>query len=399
MARDATAFMKIGLVRRGYSGSGGAERYLLRFADALRQAGHEAVLFSSRQWPADAWTGDLVRVEGIGPREFADGLRKARPREHCDLVFSLERVWECDAYRAGDGVHRAWLERRRAFEPGWKGWFRAMRRKHREILELEKAVFDAHGARLIIANSRMVAGEIARYFQLSEERVRVIHTGLPSASFNRQPSSADRARTRSRLGLKEEECAVLFAGSGWERKGLRFAIQAVNRTSNAKLLVAGAGKRGGLPASGQTRFLDAVTQMGELMEAADIFLLPTIYDPFSNASLEAMAAGLPVITTEANGFAEIMRPGEDGEALRTPADIDGIAAAIEKWSARETPASRESPRGGTPPHDRGKRPENAGCYYWNRGLTQISEKQICVNLWLKEPAEIQLPPTAEARSG
>jgi UDP-glucose:(heptosyl)LPS alpha-1,3-glucosyltransferase len=190
----------------------------------------------------------------------------------------------------------------------------------------------------------MVAGEIARYFQLPEERVRVIHTGLPPSSFNRQPSSADRARTRSRLGLKEEECAVLFAGSGWERKGLRFAIQAVNRTSNAKLLVAGAGKRGGLPASGQTRFLDAVTQMGELMEAADIFLLPTIYDPFSNASLEAMAAGLPVITTEANGFSEIMRPGEDGEALRTAADIDGIAAAIEKWSARETPASRESRR-------------------------------------------------------
>ena len=84
--------------------------------------------------------------------------------------------------------------------------------------------------------------------------------------------------------------------------------------------------------------------MRDLMEAADIFLLPTIYDPFSNASLEAMAAGLPVITTEANGFAEIMRPGEDGEALRTPADIEGIASAIEKWSACETPASREARR-------------------------------------------------------
>jgi UDP-glucose:(heptosyl)LPS alpha-1,3-glucosyltransferase len=80
------------------------------------------------------------------------------------------------------------------------------------------------------------------------------------------------------------------------------------------------------------------------MASADLFLLPTIYDPFSNASLEAMAAGLPVITTEANGFAEIMRPGMDGEVLENPADIAGIAAAIEKWSTRETPASREARR-------------------------------------------------------
>jgi len=122
-------------------------------------------------------------------------------------------------------------------------------------------------------------------------------------------------------------------------------MEAINRTSNATLLVAGAGKARGLPASAQTQFLgEVVGQMRDLMEAADVFVLPTIYDPFSNASLEAMAAGLPVITTEANGFAEIMRPGEDGEVLRTPADVDGIAAAIEKWRARNTPASRAARR-------------------------------------------------------
>jgi UDP-glucose:(heptosyl)LPS alpha-1,3-glucosyltransferase len=137
---------------------------------------------------------------------------------------------------------------------------------------------------------------------------------------------------------------VLFAGSGWERKGLRFAMEGVNRTKEATLLVAGAGKRGGLPASARTQFLGPVKEMRELMERADVFLLPTIYDPFSNASLEAMAAGLPVITTEGNGFAEIMRPGEDGEVLGRPDDIEGIAAAIGKWHDRETAASREARR-------------------------------------------------------
>lgn len=328
--------MRLGLVRRGYSGSGGAERYLLRFAEGVRAAGHEAVLFASREWPAAAWEGELVRIEGEGPLGFAAGLRQARPRERCDLVYSLERVWDWDAYRAGDGVHRAWLERRRAFEPAWKGWFRSMQGKHRKLLELERSMFS--GAGLIIANSQMVAGEIARYFQAPEVRIRVIYNGLPASS-----PPGRRAETRARLGLGDE-CAVLFAGSGWERKGLRFAIEGVNRAKDATLLVAGAGKRRGLPPSSRTRFLGEVNAMPELMEAADIFLLPTIYDPFSNAALEAMAAGLPVITTEANGFAEIMRPGEDGNVLSTPADIDAIAAAIEKWSARETPASREARR-------------------------------------------------------
>lgn len=334
--------MKIGLVRRGYSSSGGAERYLLRFAAALRAAGHEAVLFGGGEWPAGAWEGELVRVEGNGPRAFADGLRRARPREHCDLVFSLERVWECDAYRAGDGVHRAWLARRAAYEPAWKGWYRQRQGKHREILELEQAVFAGDGERVIIANSHMVAREIAHYFSLPEARVRVVHNGLPAGS-GIAPEGR-RAEVRARLGLAAGECAVLFAGSGWERKGLRFAMEGINRSAGATLLVAGRGRRRALPASARTRFLEDTQDVAALMEAADLFLLPTIYDPFSNASLEAMAAGLPVITTTANGFAEVMRPGQDGEALADAADIAGIAGAIAKWSASETPETRAARR-------------------------------------------------------
>jgi len=328
--------MKLALIRRGYSPSGGAERYLLRFAEALREAGHEAMLYGSREWPAYVWKGEMVRAEGNSPRDFADRIAKARPREHCDLVYSLERVWECDAYRAGDGVHKVWLERRRAFEAPWKGWIRGMQGKHREILELERALFDPGAKRVIIANSRMAAGEIARNFRVAEERLRVIYNGLPGSAFEGAPAEAVRSG--------KEAPRVLFAGSGWERKGLRFAIEAINRTERATLLVAGAGKRRGLPASRRTRYLGEVKEMRGLMEQADVFVLPTLYDPFSNASLEAMAAGLPVITTEANGFAEVMRPGEDGEVLKGPADVEGMARAIEKWCAIDTPAKRAARR-------------------------------------------------------
>jgi UDP-glucose:(heptosyl)LPS alpha-1,3-glucosyltransferase len=332
--------MRIALVRRGYSASGGAERYLGRFAAGLRAAGHGAVLFCSPDWPEEAWTGDRIAVPGRGPKEFADALQRAKPREHCDLLYSLERVWECDAYRAGDGVHAAWLERRAEYEPSWKGWFRGLQRKHLDMMELERAVFDPKAGRLIIANSQMVAGEIAKYFAVPQERVRVVYNGLPAAP----PAAETRAETRARLGFVEGECVALFAGSGWERKGLRFAIEGINRVRIATLLVAGEGKRRGLPDSARVRFLGAVAELRELMEAADVFVLPTIYDPFSNATLEALAAGLPVITTEANGCAEIMRPGEDGVVLARPDDIEGIAAGIEGWGAGEGEEMRQARR-------------------------------------------------------
>lgn len=333
------AATKIGLVRRGYSGTGGAERYLLRFAAALREARYEVMLFASKEWPRSMWEGELVRVAGESPLAFANTLKEIWPRDECDIVFSMERVWDCDVYRAGDGVHRAWLERRREYEPRWRAWVRSRQGKHRQLLELEEAVF-GRGSRMIIANSRMVADEITRYFDVPTEKIRVVHNGLPA----QEPHPERRTEVRRRLRIPEEDCAVLFAGSGWERKGLRFAMQAVNQTPCTTLLVAGSGRRHGLPESARTRFLGAVREMQELMEAADVFLLPTIYDPFSNASLEAMAAGLPVITTGANGFVEVMRAEVDGEVLDSPADLDAISAAIEKWMMRETPESREERR-------------------------------------------------------
>lgn len=327
--------MKVGLVRRGYSASGGAESYLKRFAEALRDAGHEPALFASDQWPAEDWRfGEINRVSGTTPRAFADALAALKPREKCDWLFSLERVWDCDCYRAGDGVHRAWLDRRARFEVPWRGWFRKFNRKHRELLQLEAALFSPQKNRTIIANSKMVRDEIIRYFGFPNERIAVIYNGIPSPKKNSTDEQTTRAETRRKLGFSDEDFVVLFAGSGWERKGLRFAIEGINAAHLSKptLLVAGRGNARAMPRSDRVRYLGAVREMLALLAASDLFLLPTIYDPFSNACLEALAAGLPVITTDANGFSEIIQPDIEGEILRDPADAASIANALERWS-------------------------------------------------------------------
>ena len=319
--------MKIGLVRRGYSGSGGAEAYMLRFAEAARTAGHQTVVFGSAEWAAADC--EKIIVDGRTPREFADALQAVQPRKSCDFLFSLERVWECDAYRAGDGVHASWLERRAKFEQWWKPVFRRFQRKHSELVELERTLFTG-GAKRIIANSALVRNEIIERFQTPADRVAVVHNGIPAW---REESGA-RQRGRERLGIAPERFVVLFTGSGWERKGLRFAIAALPR--DATLLVAGAGKKRGLPEAEHVHFLGAQSraEVNELLAVADAFILPTLYEPFSNACLEALAAGLPVITTTANGFAEIIQPGVEGDVVE-PGEIASLRSALERWREPE----------------------------------------------------------------
>ena len=108
------------------------------------------------------------------------------------------------------------------------------------------------------------------------------------------------------MQLRDDEIAVLFVGSGWERKGLRYATEAVGSLGEKfRLFVAGRGR--GRKVDGRAvQRLGAVRDLPALYAAADIFLLPTLYDPFSNACLEALATGMPVVTTRENGFSEII---------------------------------------------------------------------------------------------
>lgn len=318
--------MKIGFVRRGYSATGGAEAYLRRLAAGVMAAGHAPVLIGTTDWPETDWPGEfVVRVDGSSPARFA--REAARAVEGCDVTFSLERIARCDVFRAGDGVHAAWLDRRAAFEPAWRRWARAVNAKHRQLLALEAEVFSPERTGAVIANSAMVRDEIVARYGYPADRITVIPNGYDAPP----PAPGARERRRAELGIGADEFVALFAGSGWERKGLRFAVEAM-RGREGTLLVAGRGRwRGALPDN--VRLLGPRRDLTEDFAAADVFVLPTIYDPFSNACLEALAAGLPVITTTANGFGEILTEGMHG-SLVAPGDVASTARALEFWRGR-----------------------------------------------------------------
>lgn len=327
--------MRVALVRRAWAETGGAERYLMRFAAGLAAHGHEPMLVTGPDWPSERWAyGEVCRLPANSPRTFADALAQKRATLGCDRLFSLERVHGCDTYRAGDGVHAAWLERRSASEPKWKSIFRLWQPKHRHILALENELFRG-GAAHIIVNSKMVAREIRDHFGTPEGKIHLVYNGydLPAHESTEEPGHG-REATRRRLGIREEQTMILFTGSGWERKGLADAVAALELLDNKStvLVVAGSGKMRPNLKHPRALYPGPILDMAPLYAAADLFILPTLYDPFSNASLEAARHGLPVITTTANGFGELIQPEVHGSVV-PPSDVDRLAAALEYWSS------------------------------------------------------------------
>jgi len=332
--------LRLALVRRGYSPTGGAEAYLKRLARGVIEAGHKVQLIATNEWPEDQWPlGPITRLRAESVIGFADELEQIRPRLDCDGLLSLERVWSCDVYRAGDGVHRAWLARRRKFELPLKQFARALNRKHRDLLHLEESLLASRKAGRAIVASQMVKNEIVDLYGYPADRIDIVHNGVPLDKF--RFDSELREKSRKDLKLKPDQIVLLFAGSGWERKGLLFAIQAMALCKNRKmrLLVAGRGnkmlyktKRLRFWREEPVQFLGEVADISHVYAATDIFILPTIYDPFSNACLEALACGLPVVTTGSNGFSEIIEDAVHGSIVNHAGNLVGLRDAIRFWS-------------------------------------------------------------------
>ncbi|HDQ40120.1 MAG TPA: glycosyltransferase family 1 protein [Desulfonatronum sp.] len=246
-----------------------------------------------------------------------DALLKDRP----GVILSLERGPDCHIYRAGDGVHLRWRMLRFGSSPIWM-----INSLHWLYPRLEAKT--VHSARFVAANSKMVRREMETYYPWAAPKLRVVPNGYDPAVFFPDPVAALRVKTE--LGLSEPQKLFLFVGSGWERKGLGRAMELVagyNQTvgpdqSPGMLLVVGKGnpkayaeRMKGLNLMDHVRFVATRPDIVKFFQAADFFLLPTLYDPFSNACLEALACGCPVVTTQTNGLSEFIDHGRTGFIL------------------------------------------------------------------------------------
>jgi len=333
-----SARLKLAVVRQRYTPYGGAERFITRALPALERAEVEVTLIA-RSW--EGWRARRVlRVNPffVGSRwrdsSFANAARAAWLKHGFDLVQSHERIPGCDIYRAGDGVHRHWLDLRLERAGPTERLGILMNPYHRYVCEAEKQMFEHPRLRAVICNSRMVREEILRMFRVEPERLHVIYNGIDLTEFNPSRRDALRGPARAAIGVQPRDTVFLFVGSGFARKGLDTAIDAlaaaafrgfrlvvVGRDRNASRYASRA-ERAGL--GDQVHFVGAADDVRTLYAAADCLILPTRYDPFPNTVLEALAMGLPAIVSRRCGAAEVIQAGVNGWVC-DPDDAPGLA--------------------------------------------------------------------------
>jgi UDP-glucose:(heptosyl)LPS alpha-1,3-glucosyltransferase len=326
--------MRLALIRRQFAATGGAELYVQRLVVALVAGGHEVHLF------AESWRGQAVgvrlrevRVNG-GRAEratrFAEAVDGMLGAEKFDCVLSLERTLRQDVYRAGDGLHRVWLERRRQFAPWWKRPLIGRGAFHRNMMALEARTFDPAGTKHVIVNSEMVRGEIAQHFPaFPQERIHLVRNGVEVQRFQ----NVNRSAARQRFGLKEGDFTLLFVGSGWERKGLPWLLRymaAQGHDVGLKMLVVSRDRMRG-PVPPNVILTGPLADVEQAYAAADLLTFLPIYEPCSNVVTEALASGIPVITTAFNGASELIDSGVNGHVLDDPRDLAMLGMQINHW--------------------------------------------------------------------
>jgi len=331
--------LKIALIRQRYNPYGGAERFVSRALSALAQQQSVSLHLIAREWESiediefhscnPAYFDRLSRDLG-----FAIAACRTAAKLDVDLIQSHERLGCCDIYRAGDGVHKEWLKQRSRSVSRFQRWFLNIDPYHLYLQMAERHMFQNPRLRAVICNSNMIKGEILEYFAIAEDKIHVIHNGIDISVFH-PDLKQQRLSLRQQWGLAPEQTVFVFVGSGYERKGLAQLLNALTRLKQAHLLVVGYDKQEQhyrklaqrLGLDERVTFAAAQQDVKPFYAMSDALVLPTLYDPFPNVVLEAMACGLPVITSNKSGAAEILKEGESG-FVRDSLDIDGIAEAM-----------------------------------------------------------------------
>jgi UDP-glucose:(heptosyl)LPS alpha-1,3-glucosyltransferase len=342
--------MRLALVRQRYTPYGGAERFIEAALAALLER-NVAISLYTRQWPET----DLRLIEPhiIDPFHvgrlwrdagFAHAVCRRLARARPDLVQSHERLPCCDIFRAGDGVHAVWLEERSRNASRLRRLALAASPYHRYVRWIERRMFASPTLAAVICNSTMVKNEIGERFGVPDAKLHVVYNAVDCARFSPALAAA-RGETRARHGIGDDTLVFLLVGSGYERKGVTTALDALARTpARFHLLVVGKEARIGRYArharaagvADRVTFAGPQADPGPYFGAADAFVLPTLYDPLPNAALEAMACGLPVVTSTKSGAAELALRADAGFVCAA-SDAPALAAhmhALEDASVR-----------------------------------------------------------------
>jgi UDP-glucose:(heptosyl)LPS alpha-1,3-glucosyltransferase len=316
--------MKLALAIQHFRGGvGGAEAIAVTVAGGLAARGHQVLVCAE--------TGS-----GIPGLEFRQLPLAAVPAAvqawGADVVLDWGLNIPADLHRLGGGTHAEFLEYALAASPVWWRWWKrlgyACLPKHRGTRSRERTLIQAPDTRFV-AVSEFVAAQLRRAAAPREPQVSVILNGVDTQRFTPANRGRFREPLRQRLGLASHDVAFLFVAHNLQLKNFSLMKRVFEPLSlvfpDARLVVVG--KRDPGIRAPWCVYAGAVADMEALYAACDALVHPTWYDACANVVLEAMASGLPVISSDRNGSAEVIEDWVNGRVLPVAGDAEEIAAA------------------------------------------------------------------------
>lgn len=331
--------MKIALLKSRLSPRGGLEKVSLALASAFVRHNSQVTFLSSETKLPQPQPGITVVPVAMPSKWsllhyvlFDRGCNRYLAKNPFDVVFGLERTTNQTHYRAGNGVHAVYLKQRALVDSPLKRLSFAINPLHRYLLAAEKKAFEHPSLKILITNSAMVREEILATYAVDPKKIHVIHSGVEWNAWE-SPFAASLERAPGPFRF-------LFIGNGYRRKGLPFLLKGFAGLPRgvATLTVIGKDREQAsfemmarsLGVSSEVIFKGAQSDILPYYQNSDCLVLPSIYDPFANVTLEALAMGLPVVTSSFNGGKEVLTT-KTGQIIENLLDPDSVSHSL-KWA-------------------------------------------------------------------
>jgi UDP-glucose:(heptosyl)LPS alpha-1,3-glucosyltransferase len=334
---------------------GGAERYLVDLCTRMAGDGFEVHVYAER-WEDVEKGIYLHSVKTIPfPRSlrllsFAVRATRAIERGDYDVSLGVGNTLQADVLQPHGGVHWAWFWRSlRAYDNPmlWTIKFlgRVVSPKQWTQGYIENAPYKKKPFYKIIAISDMVKQDIMQWYGIPENRIEVVYNGVDTERFHpRNRQYREDIRRRHGIG---DEFVILFVSNNFRMKGLGYLIRALAEIKKSdpsphKCLVLGRDRKAPyvrlaekFGISQEVIFAGSTDEPEKYYGAVDLLVHPTFYDACSLTVLEAMASGLPVITTASNGASGVISHGKEGWIVQEPRNTDQLVAAINFFLTKE----------------------------------------------------------------
>ena len=339
--------LKVTILSRHIKARGGLEKWAFRIAEGFSRKGALVNILTSDTLEANiskplihAHTLPLTKWLNFQKMDQFNCLAQQWNQRHkSDIIFGMDRTSHQTHIRAGNGVHAAYLKQRKTFEnyPRYKSFLNPL---NQTILKIEKEAFENPRLKVLFTNSYMVKNEILEHYQVSPDKIEVIHNGAPWKEMEKDfiPWVENKQKECIKHHLDPTLYHFLFIGNGYERKGLNSLLKALATLKNKEFHLSVVGKdrkidtfiklAKSLGIEKQVRFFGPVPDVRTFFQIADCLVIPSHYDPFANVTIEALAMGLFVVSSKSNGGHEILKD-ETGTIIEDLGSIDSLRASLE----------------------------------------------------------------------